>query len=126
MPTTQNTIRNAETYRCTECGLNRPVQDFYRDRSKASGHRSLCKPCDLAKSRAYYRANFEDQLAKAKVRNERRRREAPPKPARPCFQCGAEFIPHSIRSKRCPSCASDGLSTARALERDPRRNGNVR
>ena len=104
------------TYRCTGCGLHKAVRDFYGDGSKASGLRSLCKPCDLEKSQRYYRANREAKLAKANVRNERKRREAPPKPPRICLQCGAEFMPHSVRSKRCPSCAADGLSTARALE----------
>jgi hypothetical protein len=59
--------------KCPVCHIDKPPEDFYIDRSKASGLRSPCRACDLQKSRAYYRAHREDKLAKAKVRNDRKR-----------------------------------------------------
>jgi uncharacterized protein (DUF983 family) len=55
-------------HRCPRCGLDKPFNAFYRDASKTIGRRYICKACDLAKSRAYYQANREAKLAKAKAR----------------------------------------------------------
>lgn len=33
---------------CTGCGETRPLEQFHKDKSKASGRRSRCKPCLLA------------------------------------------------------------------------------
>lgn len=33
---------------CSGCGINKLLEDYARDRSKASGHRSKCKPCSNA------------------------------------------------------------------------------
>jgi hypothetical protein len=49
---------------CTRCERVLPVEEFARDASKASGHKSLCKACDRVKSKAYYAANREAKLAK--------------------------------------------------------------
>jgi hypothetical protein len=46
---------------CPRCHKDKPPEDFYRDATKPSGLRSLCKSCDLAKSRAYYAANRRRQ-----------------------------------------------------------------
>lgn len=43
-------------YRCCVCGLSKPADEFYVDRSKASGRASGCKQCHRARSRARYRA----------------------------------------------------------------------
>jgi len=59
--------------RCPVCKQDKEPEDFYIDRSKASGLRSPCKACDLEKSRAYYQANRESKLARAKAGNDRRR-----------------------------------------------------
>ena len=45
--------------RCYQCGENRPVEDFARDKSKASGRKSICKRCDNEKSRQYYADNLD-------------------------------------------------------------------
>lgn len=89
-----------DSHRCPRCGVKKSSGDFYRDKSKSNGRRFICKACDLAKSKAYYNAS-------RRVVHERRE----------CVQCGMTFLPPTRRSKRCPTCASDGLSTARALER---------
>ena len=36
---------------CPKCGDQLPVEEFARDRSKASGYKGFCKACDNAKSR---------------------------------------------------------------------------
>jgi hypothetical protein len=101
--------------KCPRCHRDKAPEEFYADASKPSGLRSRCRECDLEKSREYYRANRERILASANARNARLRasRRVVHAP-RTCLQCGAEFIPRTSRSKRCGSCASDGLSTPRA------------
>jgi len=60
---------------CPVCREDKPPEDFYIDRSKASGLRSPCKGYDRAKSRRYYAENRERKLAKANARNARLRAE---------------------------------------------------
>jgi hypothetical protein len=60
--------------RCYLCGFERPVDDFARDRSKASGRKSLCRSCDRERSRAYYREHREAVIPRV-VESNRRRRE---------------------------------------------------
>jgi hypothetical protein len=55
--------------KCPICHVDKPPEAYYQDRSKPSGLRSPCQPCDLEKSRAYYQANRENKLAKANARN---------------------------------------------------------
>jgi hypothetical protein len=43
------------TARCYACHEELPVEMLARDAKKASGHVSICKPCDREKSRRYYR-----------------------------------------------------------------------
>jgi hypothetical protein len=54
--------------RCPRCGESKPLDGFYIDRSKASGRRSICKSCDLGRSRTYYRANRERVIARVRAR----------------------------------------------------------
>ena len=58
--------------RCYRCGGVYGLEAFSRDRSKASGRKSICKPCDREKHRREY--------------NERRR--VPPTES-VCVECGA-------------------------------------
>ena len=48
---------------CSKCGDELRLEDFARDRTKASGYKGFCKACDNAKSRRYYEANRERSLA---------------------------------------------------------------
>jgi hypothetical protein len=41
---------------CPRCGVVKPGEAFYRDKSKYSGRRWLCKACDRESSRTRYRA----------------------------------------------------------------------
>ena len=54
---------------CTKCGDELPIEEFARDRTRASGRKSLCKACDRAKSKAYYEANRERKLGYLARRN---------------------------------------------------------
>ena len=40
--------------KCVSCGEALRADEFYVDRSKASGRRSFCKSCDRARARRYY------------------------------------------------------------------------
>jgi hypothetical protein len=64
--------------KCTKCGDELRVEEFARDKTKASGHKNICKACDREKSRRYYEANRERKLAYMAERNEalREAREA--------------------------------------------------
>jgi len=61
--------------RCYRCGRPFDPEIFARDRSKASGFKSLCKPCDSAKGRQYYRDNADRIRPIARERERRRRKE---------------------------------------------------
>lgn len=53
--------------RCSRCGKVGPSDDFYRDASKSSGFRSICKLCDLAGSKAYYGRNSRRVIERVKA-----------------------------------------------------------
>lgn len=40
--------------RCYACERDCDRSAFAPDRSKASGHKSICRPCDNAKAKRYY------------------------------------------------------------------------
>jgi hypothetical protein len=54
---------------CTQCGELKDASEFYGDRSKASGRRSMCRVCDLARSRLYYAKNRARVIARVRARN---------------------------------------------------------
>ncbi len=45
--------------RCYRCKQDLQFEDFAVDRSKASGHKSVCKRCDRERARGYYAANAD-------------------------------------------------------------------
>ena len=49
---------------CPRCERELPVDEFARDASKASGHKSYCKRCDAARCRDYYSRNREQVIAR--------------------------------------------------------------
>lgn len=53
---------------CFRCGERKAAGEFYADKSKASGRKSICKACDLEKSRRYYEANRERVAARNRAR----------------------------------------------------------
>ena len=62
------------TARCYRCGP-KLLAEFARDRSKASGYKSICKSCDAAKAGDYYAANGERVRARINSRNAELRHE---------------------------------------------------
>lgn len=92
------------TVRCPKCGEHKPTTEYSSDRTKASGRRSLCKPCDNAKARAYYLDNREARLARAKAQY------TPPVPRKlECCDCGIAMLvaPAAHRRKRCDPCRAE-------------------
>jgi hypothetical protein len=57
---------------CPSCGIAKPLEAFYSDKSKSNGRRFICRACDLEHSRAYYRSHREEKLAKVKAYQARR------------------------------------------------------
>lgn len=47
---------------CNTCGKSKPITEYYKDRSRPSGHANKCKQC----MSEYYRANVEYRLAYAR------------------------------------------------------------
>ncbi len=82
---------------CSRCGETKPVEAFYADRSRALGRKSICKPCDLEKSRDYYAATRVEQL----------RRHAERAPQRLC-KCGEPAV--SQRHWYCVRCGGGGAA----------------
>jgi hypothetical protein len=51
---------------CKKCGVEKPLDDFYRCAGTRDGHRSDCKVCNLAAKHQRYVANPEAAKARAK------------------------------------------------------------
>src|SRR4051812_19338601 len=52
--------------RCKICGVLKPLSEFYRAAGAADGHRSDCKPCNLARKKMWYSQNREAVIEKTK------------------------------------------------------------
>lgn len=74
MPHHTTTPQN-ETKICTQCGENKPLSAFGRDARAKSGLTGLCKECNAAKSKAYYKAHKEECKAKQRAHYEAHREE---------------------------------------------------
>ena len=88
-----------EVARCYACVEDRPLGEFSRDRSKASGRASICRACDALKGRRYYQANRDKVLA--------RREPAPPREA-VCAGCGEQFMATGRQVYCKPGCRPTG------------------
>jgi hypothetical protein len=53
--------------KCPNCGKQKPLGDFYKDKKRRGGHGRLCKKCTYKRVRAWQRAHPE------KVREQNRR-----------------------------------------------------
>lgn len=38
---------------CAKCGYEKPLDDFYKQKTSSDGHGSYCKPCNKAEVKAY-------------------------------------------------------------------------
>jgi len=54
---------------CFRCGGRKPVGEFYSDKTKASGRKSICKACDLEKSKRYYAEHRVEVLRRHAARH---------------------------------------------------------
>lgn len=61
--------------RCSKCGEEKPLDEFYKNRSAKDGLTVWCKPCDKTAAAAYYAANKEKVQQQARVRARKRYRE---------------------------------------------------
>ena len=93
--------------RCPRCEQWLTASDFYGDRSKRSGLRSICKQCDSAKDRAYY---ARSEVRKRKAAEYEARAGAPA-----VCRCGKP-----LPSRRFAFCEECGR--ARRRERDRERD----
>ena len=57
-------LKGAEVARCYSCQRSLPVAEFAPDPTKASGRKSICRPCDNDRSHRYYIANRERVIAR--------------------------------------------------------------
>jgi hypothetical protein len=88
---------------CCRCGEERPLEEFARDASKASGRKSYCKPCDAARCRDYSSRNSDKVLARVKAAR-------PPVVPRElvCRGCGETFMTTGRRRYCKPECRPTG------------------
>lgn len=113
--------------RCTKCGVDKPLDQFNKDKSRRDGHRDRCKDC----IRAYQSGWLPDYVAR--VQAQRQQTDAPP--TKCCTQCGIEKplidyhqTPNTVDGRRpiCKDCACDYQEQRRiAGGRDQRRAARV-
>lgn len=51
------TVTEAATKTCSRCGEDKPLSEFYRDRSSPSGRRGACKACVIDTASDWQRNN---------------------------------------------------------------------
>lgn len=49
--------------RCKKCGVTKPLDDFYAEKTARDGHRPECKACALEYRKRWYRENRERSIA---------------------------------------------------------------
>jgi hypothetical protein len=79
--------------RCVTCGLTLEVSNFNRKRSATDGLQNICRDCNRARARRYYRENREKHLRIIVERTARARRTAREFAgeyllSHPCLDCG--------------------------------------
>jgi hypothetical protein len=52
--------------RCKKCGVEQPLENFYRASTSKDGLRGDCKACNLAAKKRYYDANRTEAIARVK------------------------------------------------------------
>ena len=50
---------------CSQCGIDKPLTDYYKDKRKRLGVRPYCKVCGSTKQKKWYQKNRESQIAYA-------------------------------------------------------------
>jgi hypothetical protein len=52
---------------CSQCGLEKPLRDFYRQEGGAQGRRGMCKECFRGAERAAYARDPEVQKRRRQI-----------------------------------------------------------
>jgi hypothetical protein len=115
---------------CPRCLRSLPPAEFARDRTKASGHKSICKGCDRVKSRAYYARRGKPLSLGAHLRfsilcERCRRRALKRRPARFCSERCRKAAERQRAKDRQADKTSAGLVPARGGTSSPRRRGSA-
>jgi hypothetical protein len=103
--------------RCPKCALWWPPDEFARDKSKASGRKAICRPCDSKKAADYYAANRQARLEYAA---RRAAASLGSKPRRKCARCDSPAT--SNRHTLCDVCRKKARARARGRGRHKARN----
>jgi len=61
--------------RCTSCKQDKPLSDFNKNKAKADGLNTICRPCSKECSRRHYRKNPKAAAAKSNDRRRQRREQ---------------------------------------------------
>lgn len=56
---------------CTRCGDEKPLDEYYRDKSKRGGHGTRCKVCHAEQAAKYYAANREKVIGRVRAHHAR-------------------------------------------------------
>lgn len=60
---------------CSKCGIEKPLDKFYSDKSKKSGKASYCKECTKKKSKEHYREHIEESRIYNKDYHQKHKKE---------------------------------------------------
>ncbi len=101
---------------CTKCEQTLTQDGFARDAHKASGFKSICKPCDNLKSKAYYYGSAFRKCTWCSQPTEGQRhcstacrdehaweRRDPPLKVKDCARCGSAFATITGQRYCCPA-----------------------
>ena len=71
-------FNNMETKICYKCREEKPLEEFYRDKTRKDGRHSLCKTCSNQRMKLYYQKNSEEIKNRARnwEKNNREKRNA--------------------------------------------------
>lgn len=78
---------------CTKCCVDKPLEEFPRDRAVSGARRAICKPCASSEVRKYYHENGgrERQHARRKALIAERYVKLDELKDVPCADCGGRF-----------------------------------
>jgi hypothetical protein len=62
--------------RCSICRRKKPLSEYYKQSKNKPYYRSECKKCSKKASRTYYRANRTEVLDTARLRYQRKKKQA--------------------------------------------------
>lgn len=51
---------------CSRCSVERPLSDYYTDRTGRDGYRAECKPCIRSRMQGYYREHRDESLVRSR------------------------------------------------------------